>query len=84
MQHSIYVTHHCHGCKHFEAGLYDNDTGYSDRDSCEYVGKLYVDGECTEQVAIVLEGILFKLSELNNCPFYQEPRRSLTEPNKQA
>jgi hypothetical protein len=61
----------CPGCKHFDGGGYDSDTGWSQQAHCEAAAKLYDDGDCTEQVSLMLEAILFQLSDLNNCPMRQ-------------
>lgn len=74
-----YHPNSCPGCKHYDGGGYDSDTGYSQQPHCEAAGKLYDDGDCTEQVSLMFEVVLFKLSDLNNCPLRSDVRRSILD-----
>lgn len=74
-----YHPNSCPGCKHYDGGGYDSDTGYSQNSSCDAAYKLYEGGDCTEQVSLMFEAILFKLSDLNNCPLRKEPSRSILD-----
>jgi len=67
----------CPGCKYYDGGIYDTDTGYMQNPSCEKAYQLYERGECTETVSVMFEAILFQLSDLNNCPLRAVERRSI-------
>lgn len=69
----------CHGCRHFDAGGYERETGYTAPPNCDAAGSLYENGECSEQVSIMFQTILFQLSALNNCPLQTRPIRKITD-----
>lgn len=79
MLHDSYHPKSCPGCKHYDGGGYDSDTGYTQEPHCEASAKLFDDGDCTEQVSLLFEAVLFQLSELNNCPMRREERRSILD-----
>jgi hypothetical protein len=69
----------CDGCKHFESGGYDRDTGYDEPTACAKAQMLAVNGECAQEVANMFEAILFQLSCLNNCPLREVARPSIVD-----
>lgn len=71
----------CHNCQHYESN-YDPSVGMFGQPQCDAVPG---GDDATEQVAIVLENILFALSDINNCPMWKDKasaRRSITQVNK--
>lgn len=77
----------CFRCKHYDAGFYDSDTGYTEYPSCNVTNKLHEDGDASEQAALLFQNILFTLSSANNCPMVEpvgvidtsKPRRSILD-----
>lgn len=71
----------CFGCEHYDDN-YDPEVGYYGQPSC---GAVRIDGDYTdneEQLAVVLERVLFALSDINNCPMWKDKasaRRSITQ-----
>lgn len=66
----------CYGCLHFvrETTEYGNTQPPECR-RMEPIMSDMEDGRGAEQISIVLEQLLFKLSELNNCPFFDSGKR---------
>lgn len=75
----------CHGCIYLEREG-DSSVGIPEYWACNKAYELHADGECSEQTSLVIEGMLFALSELRHCPFYTEKRRSILDyrPKREA
>ena len=70
----------CYNCQHYDDN-HDPDVGMNGPAHCDAVPD-DVDGTM-EQIAVVLENVLFALSNINNCPMWKErERRSITQVNK--
>lgn len=74
----------CYGCMYHHRGM--TEYGQDQPDECARIGELahiMDDGQVAEQLIIILESMAFKLSELNNCPFFKttvpRQRRSITD-----
>ena len=64
----------CYTCKHYDDN-HDPSVGMYGQPVC---GAVPGDEEASEQVAVVLENILFALAHINNCPMWKEKgRRSI-------
>ncbi len=73
----------CYGCKHYVKPT--TEYGCNQPAECrrmEVVAKT-IDGD-TDALVLILETMAFRLSELNNCPFYEDsaPRRSILDLRK--
>jgi hypothetical protein len=67
----MYNPKQCFGCKHFDTEG-DADVGWPERYICGLTAKLFDDGDLSEQASLVIEGILFALSDINNCPWFED------------
>lgn len=73
----------CPGCLNFYRST--TEYGQVQPDECQRMSEVtnvMEDGNAAEQITIILEAMVFKLSELNNCPFYQSKtpnRRSILD-----
>ena len=61
----------CHRCKHL-TNESDPSVGLNLPDSCDVAGALYLDGECSEQVSLLLEDMLMSLATMDRCPRFAD------------
>lgn len=67
----------CYGCTHYVRESIEY--GQMEQPECKRVGivmDVMEDGEAAEQITMLFEAMAFKLSELNNCPFYEEKHKA--------